>query len=309
MVPINLLGYFEKAEEAFGIPGWFLAALALKESSFNPEAENPSGAYGLFQLMPAIQKQEVDRLINNHSHLLPQAFLDKYKNSTKDEAYYKNAVSDPYINTLCGALHLISKGMDPSAIDWKSSKWKEQTLPYLASYGGYYGGVPKNLWGQYGITSEDEAKSLDKMNKWAKEVYVSSIWENAENFATRTIISPTTNAPITAVFGQKGKYWANGHTGIDFGVPTGTSVFAVANAEVIFTGWNGSYGNCVIISNGFYNFLYGHLSTISTSVGSKVSAGQTLGRSGDTGNSSGPHLHFEVRDIRGTCIDPMIFLK
>lgn len=299
-IPAQLMGHFSKVSEIFDIPAWFLAAIAYQESSFNVTAENSSGAYGLFQLMPATQKQEVEKLIKYYPYLLPQELLDRY---TPDAAFYKEAVSDPYINTLCGALHLIDKGLIPSEIDWESAQWKNQTLPCLTSYGGF-ANIPESLWKKYNIASEDEAR--DKAYLWAKDEYASKIWKNAEQFLSKGTW-PTEESPITAYFGEQGSYWTDTHTGVDFGVPTGTPIYAVTNAEVVFTGWNGPYGKCIIISNGWYTFLYGHLDSIDVTIGEKVTVGKIIGKSGNTGNTSGPHLHFEVRD-NGVCIDPLIWL-
>jgi hypothetical protein len=301
-IPVELSEYFSKASQVFGIPEWFLAAIAYQESSFNPTAENPSGAYGLFQLMPSTQKQEIDKLIKHYPYLLPQALLNRY---TDDPGFYREAVSDPYINTLCGALHLIDKGLIPSEIDWESNKWKNQTLPCLAAYGGYVS-VPESLWKKYNITTDKQAK--EKAIQWARDDYASRIWKHAEQFNSK-ITWPTIQSPITAYFGELGPYWVNGHTGLDFGVASNTPVYAVSNAEVTFSGWKGAYGKCIMISNGWYTFLYGHLDSIDVKIGDKVTAGQVIGKSGDTGNSSGPHLHFEVRNVQGGCIDPLIWLS
>lgn len=86
------------------------------------------------------------------------------------------------------------------------------------------------------------------------------------------------------------------HTGIDIAAPYGSSIKAAKEGKVIFSGWNGGYGKCVIIKHQLgYETVYGHMSKITVSAGQYVKAGQVIGRVGSTGVSTGPHLHFEVR--------------
>lgn len=88
----------------------------------------------------------------------------------------------------------------------------------------------------------------------------------------------------------------NGHIGLDLAVPTGTPVKATMDGKVIYAGWNNQgYGNLVIIQNGEYKTYYAHLSSIPVAVGATVTSGSTIGLSGNTGNSTGPHLHYEIR--------------
>ncbi|MXM64453.1 peptidoglycan DD-metalloendopeptidase family protein [Streptomyces sp. HUCO-GS316] len=124
-------------------------------------------------------------------------------------------------------------------------------------------------------------------------------------------------APVSAATGTQyhaaGSSWSKGyHTGVDFPVPTGTSVKAVAAGRVVSAGWGGSFGYQVVIrhADGRYS-QYAHLSAISVKAGQSVGGGQRIGRSGSTGNSTGPHLHFEVRTGPGfgTDIDPVAYLR
>ncbi|MFJ2645404.1 transglycosylase family protein [Streptomyces sp. NPDC087420] len=135
---------------------------------------------------------------------------------------------------------------------------------------------------------------------------------------TRTSTQTTggATAPVAASTGtpyHKAGAWASGyHTGVDFPVPTGTSVKAAAAGHVVSAGWAGAYGYEVVIrhADGKYS-QYAHLSALTVRAGQQVGGGQRIARSGSTGNSTGPHLHFEVRTGPGygTDIDPLAWLR
>jgi murein DD-endopeptidase MepM/ murein hydrolase activator NlpD len=99
------------------------------------------------------------------------------------------------------------------------------------------------------------------------------------------------------------------HTGIDIDAPSGAKIIAANSGKVILAGWNGGYGNCVIIDHGSgLATLYAHQSKILVSVGDKVNKGDTIGKVGSTGLSTGPHLHFEVRK-GGQTTNPIPYVK
>lgn len=99
------------------------------------------------------------------------------------------------------------------------------------------------------------------------------------------------------------------HTGIDIASNQGTTIYAADGGTITLAAWNGGYGNCVMIDHGNgYVTLYGHMSSIAVSQGQTVSQGDTIGYVGSTGNSTGPHLHFEVLK-NGTRIDPEQFFS
>ncbi|MBB4710912.1 transglycosylase family protein [Streptomyces luteogriseus] len=131
--------------------------------------------------------------------------------------------------------------------------------------------------------------------------------------ATRQGLVAPVGASLGTPYRKAGSSWSKGyHTGIDFPVPTGTSVKSVAAGSVVSAGWGGSFGYQVVVrhADGRYS-QYAHLSAISVRGGQSVSAGQRIGRSGSTGNSSGPHLHFEVRTGPGfgSDVDPVAYLR
>jgi len=95
------------------------------------------------------------------------------------------------------------------------------------------------------------------------------------------------------------------HTGVDLGCGNGTPIGAAGDGVVVSAGWNGGYGNAVVIDHGNgLATLYGHQSSLAASPGQRVSTGQTIGYVGSTGYSTGPHLHWEVW-VNGTPVDPM----
>jgi murein DD-endopeptidase MepM/ murein hydrolase activator NlpD len=113
------------------------------------------------------------------------------------------------------------------------------------------------------------------------------------------------NGPVTSGFGFR---WGRIHEGIDIGVGNGTSVVAAASGTVVVAGWSGGYGNLVVIDH--HNGLataYGHNTSVTVGVGQDVSQGQLIAYSGNTGHSTGPHVHFEVR-VSGSPVDPLGYL-
>ena len=90
-------------------------------------------------------------------------------------------------------------------------------------------------------------------------------------------------------------YYA-GHSGIDIAAPMGTPIYAANGGPILYAGWNNwGYGTTVVIGHGPWSTLYGHMSSRAVGCGQVVGAGQIIGYVGSTGNSSGPHLHFEIR--------------
>lgn len=124
---------------------------------------------------------------------------------------------------------------------------------------------------------------------------------------TRLAVTPL-DGTITSRFGVVSRIRSGAHTGVDIARPVGTDIKAAGDGIVTFTAYSGSYGNLVKIDNGNgVETWYGHCSKIYTKVGQKVSAGDVIAAVGSTGNSTGPHLHFEIR-INGTAINPQKYM-
>ncbi|GHH86270.1 M23 family metallopeptidase [Streptomyces capitiformicae] len=120
---------------------------------------------------------------------------------------------------------------------------------------------------------------------------------------------PVSQQGLSAYYGQSGINWMSLHTGIDFPVAYGTPVMAATDGTVR-TQWNAAYGNMVIVTakDGTETW-YCHLSTYKVASGTTVKAGDVIAYSGNSGNSTGPHLHFEVHPAGGSAIDPLSWLR
>ncbi|NMA61534.1 MAG: M23 family metallopeptidase [Firmicutes bacterium] len=115
-----------------------------------------------------------------------------------------------------------------------------------------------------------------------------------------------TRGRISSPFGPR---WGKMHNGLDIAVPTGTPIKAAADGRVTFAGWNGGYGILVIVDHGNgVETRYAHNSRVNVKVGQKVERGQIVSYSGNTGVSTGPHLHFEIR-YRNNPVNPQTYLK
>ncbi|MCN9243105.1 peptidoglycan DD-metalloendopeptidase family protein [Streptomyces sp. RY43-2] len=127
----------------------------------------------------------------------------------------------------------------------------------------------------------------------------------------RPWVAPVRDYRLSAPFGSGGTHWANRHTGQDFAVPIGTPVRAVGAGKVVKVTCGGAFGMEVVIEHpGGYCTQYAHLAAVTVNQGDRVATGQWIAQSGTTGNSTGPHLHFEVRVTPqlGSGIDPVPWL-
>lgn len=169
---------------------------------------------------------------------------------------------------------------------------------------------------QAGLTSGASPQTSDPASDPSVGQGADALGGSAKAAAAQVNTQASTVAPLddyvkSASFGQAGS-WASGrHTGQDFAAPTGTPVHAVTAGTVVKAGFEGAYGNQVVIDHGDGTCSqYAHLSTIDVSPGQHIPTGTTVGTVGSTGNSTGPHLHFEIRTTPqyGSAIDPIAWL-
>ncbi|MBC2900508.1 LysM peptidoglycan-binding domain-containing M23 family metallopeptidase [Streptomyces cupreus] len=159
-------------------------------------------------------------------------------------------------------------------------------------------------------SSSNSAKSSEASQSSAAKAATTT---QAAQSSASGFTAPVSGAGVGTAYKVAGSMWSSGyHTGVDFVVPTGTSLKAVGAGTVVSAGWAGAYGNQVVIqlADGHYA-QYAHLSSLSVSSGQSVTAGQQVGLSGSTGNSTGPHLHFEIRTTPdyGSDVDPVAYLR
>ncbi|GAB2733766.1 M23 family metallopeptidase [Streptomyces bullii] len=124
-------------------------------------------------------------------------------------------------------------------------------------------------------------------------------------------VAPVETYQLSASFGSGGARWVNRHTGQDFAVPIGTPVRAVGQGRVVKVSCGGPFGIEIVLEHaGGYHTQYAHLAAVAVDQGEHVVTGQWIGQSGTTGNSTGPHLHFEVRVTpqTGSAVDPVPWL-
>jgi murein DD-endopeptidase MepM/ murein hydrolase activator NlpD len=151
-----------------------------------------------------------------------------------------------------------------------------------------------------GSGSGDNSTSTPINNDFSSSSSGGYIWPTNN---TRLITSPVGGRASPGGIGS------TNHKGVDIGASYGTDILAAKSGVVISAGWNGGYGYCVIIQHGSYgNYtLYGHMSRILVSYGQSVSQGQVIGLVGSTGNSTGPHIHFEIHE-GGALKNPLDYL-
>ncbi|MFF5971537.1 M23 family metallopeptidase [Streptomyces sp. NPDC012769] len=159
------------------------------------------------------------------------------------------------------------------------------------------------------------AEAKRKAEARAKEIRAAK--ERAAREAERKRLNsfqlPVAGTYVSTGYKTGGSLWSSGsHSGIDFHASYGSKVVSVGTGTVVEAGWGGAYGNNIVIRmhDGTYT-QYGHLSAISVYVGQKVTPGEQIGISGSSGNSTGPHLHFEARTSAeyGSDINPISYLR
>lgn len=220
----------------------------------------------------------------------------------------RGKITIPNYSCLCGVtefaelLHLVGViGPDDSEnlkIVYQAYHTDRGYIQYAKDHGGY---TPENAReyiidnGYPDYTSENFAENVD-------------YWYRLITTGIGTFIYPLTSRDISSPYGYRDGRFEGFHGGVDFPAPQGTEVYASADGIVSLAQWEGTYGKCVKITHSSgYSTLYAHNSELKVKVGDTVKQGDVIALVGSTGNSSGPHCHFEIR-INNERVDPMPYL-
>ena len=157
--------------------------------------------------------------------------------------------------------------------------------------------------------AEEAAKKAAEAAKRAASKSVNTSADVSYNFATiQVALANPISGTITSRFGARSSRRSSVHTGLDIAAPKGTPIAAAAAGTVVYAASKGAYGNFIVINHGNgVQTYYAHCSAINVSVGQTVSQGQNIGAVGSTGNSTGPHLHLEVR-VNGVAQNPQNYV-
>ncbi len=158
------------------------------------------------------------------------------------------------------------------------------------------------------IKTENLEKKVEQKEEEAKLAKSVRNAEKKSNSKVIVAVRPVSGGKITSRFGERSSIRSSSHTGLDIAASSGTAIKAAASGTVTFAGYKGSYGYLVKIKcdNG-YEMWYGHCSKLYVRNGQRVSAGEKIAAVGSTGNSTGPHLHFEIRK-NGKALNPQKYM-
>lgn len=270
----------EEASKMHDLPPALLGIMTLVESGGDPEAVSSRGATGLLQIMPATgQRIAEQRGLGEVDLNDPQVNLDF-------GAWYLARQLEAFDGNLELALAAYNGGPG------RARRWSEKGEP-LSSETTAYVALLTQMWDERG-----EGQS-DTYQAW---------WKRRNSGRVAAMQNPLPKSRISQVFGSMA-FGKGPHKGVDLAASKGTQVLAPMEGEVIAVLDDSKAGKAVVVRHGMgLETRYHHLDSIAVELGDTLAAGETLGRVGSTGVSTGPHLHFEVRE-NGVPVDPMIFLE
>ena len=278
------LGYIEKVDEFKNL---------IEEKIINQEGEYIAN-------ISLIEEPEYDlKLLSRTSDLNEEELIEKLKecDTITTYKYYEVALNNEtksYVKTLEEAEKVVNDIKEEFANDDL-----ELNLQINEKYTESIENVDTNSLEVATANVENGAKEL----KESKEN------ENALAIVNNIKLSvlPVTGR-ITSRYGERSSLRRSTHTGLDIACNAGTDIKVVSNGTVTFSGKKGSYGNLIIVDHGNgVETWYGHCSKLYAKVGDTVTAGDVVAAVGSTGNSTGPHLHFEIR-INGECVNPQSYV-
>jgi murein DD-endopeptidase MepM/ murein hydrolase activator NlpD len=177
------------------------------------------------------------------------------------------------------------------------ARGRDQVISRSGSRGTGAEGTDSKLVAKAENAAEARAQALAKLGKAAEQ--------QSARIKANLWVLPVASYHLTAGFGESSYLWSSVHTGLDFSAPSGTPIMAIARGVVTEVGYDGSYGNKTVITlDDGTEIWFCHQTSYAVSVGETVTPGEVIGYVGSTGNTTGPHLHLEVRPGAGDPVDP-----
>ena len=219
---------------------------------------------------------------------------------------------------IAGAFALVAAGIGSSVAsshtdrDVLSANYQTISANYTGSEGDAGAGATVDVSRDFDRELlEKQAREQVAQRAVALKNLAAKTQERADQLKKNQWVLPVTGYRLSARFGARSSLWSSGvHTGLDMAGPSGSTIVSVAAGVVKSAGFDGSFGNRTIITlQDGTEVWYAHQSRIAVSPGDKVDPGQTIGYTGSTGNSTGPHLHIEIRPDGGDPVDPIPVLQ
>ncbi|EFQ81926.1 peptidase, M23 family [Aeromicrobium marinum DSM 15272] len=218
---------------------------------------------------------------------------------------------------MVGALALVVAGIG-SAVITNKADGSALTANYQAISAAYTGGIAADD-GTVDVSRSFDRELLEEQTRIQAEQFeitqqqlAQDTQAAADQLRANQWVLPVAGYRLSARFGQRSSLWSSGmHTGLDFAGPSGSTIVSVAAGTVISAGYEGSYGNRTVIElEDGTEVWYAHQSRMIVRPGETVTAGQTIGYTGSTGNSTGPHLHLEIYPAGSSSpVDPAVVLR
>lgn len=235
-----------------------------------------------------------------------QKVIEKGKNYYTYYAMVVNGEEKLYVKNLEEAEAVLQELRDKDSANKDNITIEEKYNTELATLVAKEDAV-NQLYEEKQVESKVMVASTATNRKTSNRVSTSTSVSSAKANLGITLIEPISGI-ITARYGERSSVRSSAHTGLDIAAPAGTPIKAAASGTVVFAGRKGSYGKMIVVSHGNgVQTYYAHCSSIVASVGQTVSQGQVIAKVGSTGNSTGNHLHLEVR-VNGQSYNPQKYV-
>ena len=304
----GIIAYFYKISYSVTINGEFVgytdnkSKLQSKINSYIEGEEDVSTAFVQVDNLPEYKLCFVKRTVETSDENILNLIQSDGTNYYRYYAILDNQEEKVYVSTFTEAEEIINQLKEKSSANMETITIAEKYDTELKEMTDVETAV-SNLY------SEPKAVLVASSNNKTStgSVNTSTSISGSSVSLGVSLIRPVSGV-ISSRFGARSSIRSSAHTGLDIATSTGTSIKAAASGTVTFSGWKGSYGYLVVIthSNGVQTY-YGHCSKIYVTSGDKVSQGHIIAAVGSTGNSTGPHLHFEVR-VNGVAYNPQNYV-